>query len=178
MRSRFAATKTLPATGQTDLDARKQWDTSCGASRSLAYDASTLVESVYWESVYPWPVWPRDYVYQRATVVAAAEAHGVSWVGVSPVPALIDSAPPLPADAPAPLPGKVRVQRYSAAIIARAAAAGEHGCRWAIRVFDDPEVAVPQAVVSAISRASLPLSAANLERACERAVRSEEPAGR
>ena len=151
-----------------DLQARKKWDMSCGGSYSLGFCSNYEgVENVYWETKYPWPIASRDYVYQRSTVLSSSgEAHGVSWVGKSPVKVLHDVSCEVEG-APPPFPDKVRVEGYRASILVRTHE-DQLGSSWAIRVFDDPVMFGPSYIVNFVAKKWLPISAAQLEAACEK----------
>lgn len=155
-------------TAFVDIERRMKWDESCGEARMLQRCDATGVETLYWVTKYPWPVAERDYVFHRVVSSSKDEHHATSWVGPSPIAQLGDFKKPSKEDLDLVPKHRVRVLDYRTSMLVRSTMDG--GALWALRVLDDPCVAVvPTSVVNWIASKTLPSSVQKLDKACDNA---------
>ncbi|ESO94152.1 hypothetical protein LOTGIDRAFT_203934 [Lottia gigantea] len=135
-----------------DLKYRKTWDTYAKELEEIEDGEKKLI---YWNVNYPFPMWNRDYVYQRE--LRELESHGSKvWVVLSES----DSSSKIPEKS-----GVIRVSDFkqSAALMTD----GKNGTKAFMQYYDDPKGAIPTWLINWVAKKGVPEFLTMMEKACK-----------
>ncbi|UMM35110.1 hypothetical protein L5515_007882 [Caenorhabditis briggsae] len=119
---------------QNDLKYRKEWDENIVTIEVVKEEDEN--ELIRWVSKFPYPMYPREYVYVRRT-----------WVSDNEKFAVIDSESVQPEVFPSSSKSNVRVKSYSSRMSIRAHTNWEsHGVDYILTYSDNPEANIPRYV--------------------------------
>ncbi|ORY99664.1 hypothetical protein BCR41DRAFT_342728 [Lobosporangium transversale] len=120
----------------TDLEHRKSWDKNMANWKQL--DANRL----HFTSKFPWPLSPRDYVYELGI---QEYGNGVVCINGKSV-----EDPAMPEK-----PGTVRVDEYRQDVVIQPTEDGR-GCRIWFAYFDNPKGNIPSSIVNWAAKSGVP----------------------
>ncbi|KAG0234822.1 phosphatidylcholine transfer protein [Mortierella sp. GBAus27b] len=120
----------------TDLEYRKTWDKNMGGWQKLEDDR------LHFTSKFPWPLSPRDYVYE----LRVQEFNG----GVYCINGKSVEDPAMPAKS-----GTVRVDEYRQDVVIQPTEDG-NGCNIWFGYFDNPKGNIPSSIVNWAARVGVP----------------------
>uniref|UniRef100_A0A1I7SZZ1 Phosphatidylcholine transfer protein n=1 Tax=Caenorhabditis tropicalis TaxID=1561998 RepID=A0A1I7SZZ1_9PELO len=119
---------------QNDLDYRRQWDENIVTIEVVKEENEN--ELIRWVSKFPYPMYPREYVYVRRTWVSDDEKYAV-----------LDSESVQPEVFPSISESNVRVRSYTSRMSIRAHTDWEsHGVDYILTYSDNPEANIPRYV--------------------------------
>ncbi|CAI2355067.1 unnamed protein product [Caenorhabditis sp. 36 PRJEB53466] len=119
---------------QNDLKYRREWDENIQTIEVVREEDEN--ELIRWVSKFPYPLYPREYVYVRRT-----------WVSEDEKFAVVDSESVQPEVFPSTSDANVRVRSYTSRMSIRAHTDWEsHGVDYILTYSDNPEANIPRYV--------------------------------
>ncbi|CAD6186766.1 unnamed protein product [Caenorhabditis auriculariae] len=119
---------------QNDLEYRKEWDDNIITLELLEEEEDQ--ELVRWVAKYPYPMYPREYIYVRRT-----------WISEDEKTAVVNSDVVLPQEYPSTSSSNVRVCSYTSRMAIRAHKTwNDHGLDYVLTYSDNPEANIPRYV--------------------------------
>ncbi|KAH9510170.1 hypothetical protein Btru_043646 [Bulinus truncatus] len=135
-----------------DLEYRKQWDSYVKVLEVKQCEGRNLI---YWEVNYPFPLWNRDYIYERELKVIEKEAKKIWAVMAKSV-----NTPSVPEKS-----GIVRVDDYlqSAVLCSN----GKNGTKAFMHYYDDPKGNIPTWLINWAAKTGVPQFLIMMQKACK-----------
>ncbi|KAK3847324.1 MAG: hypothetical protein J3R72DRAFT_432383 [Linnemannia gamsii] len=141
----------------TDLDFRKTWDPNMIAWKALPN------HRLHFTAKFPWPLYPRDYVYELRT---QEFAEGVVCVNGKSV---LDEAAPERS-------GTVRVDEFRQDVVIQPTEDGR-GCNIWFGYYDNPKGNIPSSIINWAAKSGIPSFLNSMRDAGLRLMKTEEEKG-
>lgn len=135
-----------------DIDYRKEWDSYVKELREIKEEGK---EGVYWQVKLPFPLYNRDYTFQREKRELEIEGRHI-YVILSKV----DDFPSVP-----PVSGVVRVSEFVMSLAITSD--GKVGSKAFLRYYDNPGGMIPTWFINWAAKTGVPSFLTTMEKACE-----------